>query len=163
MFDFTVEEEVFIESPAREVFAYIADAENDSEWCPAVLKIRQIEGDGPGQGAVYEMLHAPGGMKFEATTRIVAFEPNSLIRWVMTDSGHELHGTYRLEVVDDGTLLRQRSEFAFKGWMRIPGLLMKRFIVRDVHKELRKQFSNLKQLLEEEQRSGEAYPSLEAA
>ncbi|MFW6070051.1 MAG: SRPBCC family protein, partial [bacterium] len=149
MFSFTVEEEVFIEQPAPVVFKYIGDAENDGEWCPAVLSMKQIEGEGPGSGAVYEMVHEPGGMKFEAVTRIVAYEPHGLIRWVMTDSGHELHGTYRLEGVDGGTLLRQRSEFTFRGWMRLPGLLMKRRIAREVRKELRKQFDNLKRLLEE--------------
>jgi hypothetical protein len=41
-------------APSREdVFGYIADALSDPEWCPKVVALRQIEGDGPGPGSRY--------------------------------------------------------------------------------------------------------------
>jgi uncharacterized protein YndB with AHSA1/START domain len=150
MLTFTVQESVTINRPIQAVFTFIADAENDLRWCPAVKEIEQIAGDGPGLGARYRMVHTPGGMKFHATVEIVAYEPPRLMKWVMTDGGHRLHGTYQLEAVHGGTRLTQTSQITFAGWLRIPGLFMKRVIAREVQKELGKQFANLKQLMEGE-------------
>jgi uncharacterized protein YndB with AHSA1/START domain len=149
MFTFTAQESIFINRPIDEVFAFIADAQNDVKWCPAVKSIEPISGNGPGPGAKYRMQHTPGGMKFEATVEVVAYEPPHRLQWIMRDSGHTLHGRYQLEAVNGGARLTQTSQITFEGWLRIPGLLMKRFIARDVQKELGKQFGNLRKLLEE--------------
>ena len=42
------ENEVVIARPPREVFAYLADAENDRAWRPAVLDIERVSGHGAG-------------------------------------------------------------------------------------------------------------------
>jgi uncharacterized protein YndB with AHSA1/START domain len=149
MFTFTAQESVIINRPIDEVFAFIADAKNDPRWCPAVKSIEPISGNGPGPGAKYRMQHTPGGMKFDATVEVVAYEPPRLLKWTMLDSGHTLHGRYELEAINGNTRLTQTSQITFEGWLRIPGLLMKRFIARDVQKELGKQFGNLSKLLEE--------------
>lgn len=148
MFTFTVDESVTIDRPIEEVFDFIADGENDTEWCPAVKEITRVSGNGPCKGARYEMHHTPGGMEFDAVVEVVAYERPRLLKWVMTDSGHTIRGTYELEPANGGTRLAQTSEITFEGWLRIPGLIMKRRIARDVKKELGKQFATLKQLLE---------------
>lgn len=94
------------------------------------------------------MHHTPGGMNFDARVEVVDYERPRLLKWVMTDSGHTLHGTYELEAVNGKTRLTQTSEITFEGWLRIPGLIMKGRIARDVEKELGKQFANLKRILE---------------
>lgn len=148
MFTFTVQESVTINRPVEEVFDFIADGENDAQWCPAVKEISRVSGNGTGAGARYEMHHTPGDMAFDATVEIVACERPRRLKWVMTDSGHTLHGTYELESVNGRTRLTQTSQITFEGWLRIPGLFMKRFIAKDVEKELGKQFANLKRILE---------------
>ena len=42
------ENEVVIARPPGEVFAYLADAENDRAWRPAVLDIERVSGHGAG-------------------------------------------------------------------------------------------------------------------
>lgn len=150
MFAFTINESVTIDRPIEEVFEFIADGENDPRWCPAVKEIRKVSGNGLGKGAAYEMHHTPGGMNFDARVEVVDYERPRLLKWVMTDSGHTLHGTYELEAVNGKTRLTQTSEITFEGWLRIPGLIMKGRIARDVKKELGKQFANLKRILETE-------------
>lgn len=148
MFTFTVDESVTIDRPIEEVFDFIAEGENDVQWCPSVKEIERISGNGPGPGVRYRMQHAPGGMDFDATVEVVEVERPTRLQWLMTDSGHTLHGTYELEAVNGRTRLKQTSQITFEGWLRIPGLLMKRRIARDVQKELGKQFANLKRILE---------------
>lgn len=150
MFTFTVNESVTIDRPIEDVFDFIADNENDPRWCPSVEEIRQIAGNGAGPGSRYRMRHAPGGMKFEATVEIVESNRPHSLKWIMTDSGHTLHGTYELQEMNGKTRVTQTSQITFEGWVRIPGLFMKRFIARDVQNELGKQFANLKQILESE-------------
>ena len=151
MFTFTVCESTIINRPIEVVFAYISDSEKDLLWCPAVKKMEQIAGNGPGLGARYRMFHTPGGMKFDAIVEVVAYEPPRLFKWVMTDSGHTLRGTYELEPVRNGTRLEQTSQITFERWLRITGLFLKRSIAKEVRHELGKQFANLKQILESEQ------------
>lgn len=148
MFTFTVEESVTIERPIEEVFDFIADNENDPRWCPAVEEIEQIAGNGAGPGTRYRMRHTPGGTRFEAEVEIVACNPPHSLKWIMTDSGHTLHGTYELEALNGKTRLSQTSEITFEGWLRIPGLIMKGRIAREVKEELGKQFTRLKEVLE---------------
>lgn len=150
MFSFTVNESVTIERPMEEVFDYIAEGENDVEWCPSVERIERISGNGPGPGVRYRMHHTPGGMDFDAKIEVVAYERPRVLKWVMTDSGHTIRGTYELEAVNGHTRLTQTSQITFEGWLRIPGLFMKGRIAGEVEEELRKQFANLKRVLESE-------------
>lgn len=147
---FSVTATTTIDLPVKEVFAFIADAENDPRWCPSVKEIERVAGEEPGQGARYRMLHTPGGMKFQATLETKVYQPDERIEWLMTDKGHELHIIYELEPVDNntGTRLTQTSNVQTRGFLRLPGVLFKRFIQKDIEKEMNKQFQNLKQLLE---------------
>jgi uncharacterized protein YndB with AHSA1/START domain len=151
MFTFTVQESVTIDRPIAEVFDFIADPTNDPRWCPSVKEIEQIAGNGSGPGTRYRMHHTPGGRDYDASVEITASNPPNSLKWLMTDKGHTLRGTYELEAVDGKTRVTQTSEITFEGWLRIPGLFMKRVIAREVQKELGKQFTNLKQILESEE------------
>jgi putative transposase len=51
--------DVVIDLHIEDVFAYVADPLNDPEWCANALSVEQIEGEAPGPGARYEMLHRP--------------------------------------------------------------------------------------------------------
>lgn len=149
---FSVSVETDIGRPVEEIFAFIAEAENDPRWCPSVKEIERIAGERPGRGARYRMRHTPGGMTFEATVETTVYEPHERIEWLVTDSGHELHIVYELEPVDGNaaTRLRQTSHVQTRGWLRIPGFFLKGYIKKDMKKEMNKQFQNLKQLLEKE-------------
>jgi hypothetical protein len=41
--------------PAAEVFDYLADVRNFSDWDPGTASVRQVRGDGPGTGAEYDL------------------------------------------------------------------------------------------------------------
>ncbi len=147
---FSVSVDTVINRPVEDVFAFIADAENDPQWCPSVKEIKRIAGDKPGPGARYRMRHEPGGMKFDAIVETTHYQPPEKIEWSMTDSGHELRIVYELESADGSTVtrLRQTSHVQTRGWLRIPGFVMQRFIQKDMQKEMNKQFQNLKRVLE---------------
>ena len=148
---FSVHVETVIKRPIEEVFAFIAEAENDPLWCPSVKEIKRIAGEKPGAEARYRMLHAPGSMKFEAIVETTVFEPFERIEWIMNDSGHRLHIVYELEALEGGlvTRLKQTSHVETRGWLRLPGLVLRGYIGREMEKEMKVQFESLKHLLEE--------------
>ena len=77
-FEATVE----IDRPVAEVFAFLADGENDPKFSPRVLKIAKAT-DGPtAVGTVYASTVRDAGMTTKREFRITEFEPLAKIRWV---------------------------------------------------------------------------------
>jgi uncharacterized protein YndB with AHSA1/START domain len=69
---------ILIRRPVGEVFAFLADAENDKRWRPGVVEIRRRSGSGA--GTVYEQrVKGPFGSKVRADVEIVDLEPERRI------------------------------------------------------------------------------------
>ncbi len=62
--------------PADEVFAYLADLRNFAEWDPGVRRVEQVDGDGAGPDAVFDVTVAGVGLLPDQTLRYrtVAFD-----------------------------------------------------------------------------------------
>lgn len=76
-FEATVE----IDKPIDEVFAFLADGENDKQFSPRVLEIRKTTEGPPGVGTVYESTVKDAGMKTKRQFELTRFEPPMRIRW----------------------------------------------------------------------------------
>ena len=94
-----------IERPIAEVFAFLADGENDPKFSPRVLKIVKTT-DGPtAVGTVYASTVKDAGMKSAREFRISEFEPPTRIRWteISTNLVTVPEGGYDLEATAAGT------------------------------------------------------------
>jgi hypothetical protein len=126
------------------VFAFVADARNDVQWCPRVVSCEQRTGDGPGVGARYEVLHNPTfqrpharwieTLSLEAPTRVVTRQVDHIGDFAIT---------YTLAETPHGTRLAQHDEITWKlsRLARPVGNLIVRRHIRD-------QLSRLRRLLE---------------
>jgi uncharacterized protein YndB with AHSA1/START domain len=72
---------VEIDKPIDEVFAFLADGENDKRFSPRVLEIRKTTEGPPGVGTVYESTVKDAGMKSKRRFELTAFEAPMRIRW----------------------------------------------------------------------------------
>ena len=70
-----------IECPIEDVFAYLADGENDSEFSSRVLEIKKTTGGTPGVGTVYASTVRDGGLKTQREFEVTEFEKPTRIRW----------------------------------------------------------------------------------
>jgi uncharacterized protein YndB with AHSA1/START domain len=70
-----------IERPIEEVFAFLADGENDPKFSPRVLEIAKTTDGPPGVGTVYASTVKDAGMKTRREFKITEFEPPARIRW----------------------------------------------------------------------------------
>jgi uncharacterized protein YndB with AHSA1/START domain len=136
---------VVVDRPIEDVFAYVADPLNDPAWCAKVLSVVQMEGDRPGPGARYAVLHRPIPIlpaRHMAYT-CVASDPPVGIAWREEDGDDVIDVTYELERAGTSTRLTQRDDARLSA-PRILHPLLRRGIGRDVDHQLRA----LKRLLE---------------
>ena len=104
---------VDIDRPIDEVFAFLADGENDPKFSPRVLEIRKTTDGPPGVGTVYESTVKDAGMKTKRQFELTAFEAPTRIRWTersknlvtVPDGGYDLaeaaQGRTRLTVFNE--------------------------------------------------------------
>jgi uncharacterized protein YndB with AHSA1/START domain len=75
---------VVIDRPIEEVFAFLADGENDPKFSPRVLEIAKTTDGPPGVGTVYASTVKDAGVKTKREFKITEFEPPTRIRWAET-------------------------------------------------------------------------------
>ena len=75
---------VVIDRPIEEVFAFLADGENDPKFSPRVLEIAKTTDGPPGVGTVYASTVKDAGMKTKREFKLTQFEPPTRIRWAET-------------------------------------------------------------------------------
>ena len=69
---------ITIARPAGDVFAFLADAENDRQWRGGVIEMTRTSGQGV--GATYRQVVAgPGGRRIDADVEITEFVPGQRI------------------------------------------------------------------------------------
>jgi hypothetical protein len=129
---------VVIDSHIEDVFAYVSDPLNDPEWCAKVLSVEQVAGDGPGPGAIYDVLHRPVSLRpaRRMAYACLAWAPPARIAWREEDGADVIEVTYELESVWTSTRLTQRDD-ARLGAPRILHPLLRIGIGRDVERQLR--------------------------
>jgi carbon monoxide dehydrogenase subunit G len=92
------ESTVVIDRPVEEVFAFLADGENDKKFSPRVLEINKTTDGPPGLGTVYASTVKDAGMTTRREFKLTEFEPPTRIRWaelsknivVATEGGYDL-------------------------------------------------------------------------
>jgi hypothetical protein len=140
-----IEREIEIGRPIEEVFDFVLDSRNDTQWCPKVQSVELVGGEGPGRGARYAVVHkpVPGKPPRDLELTCVAADRPRRIELLQEDDVDTFRVTYDLSEADGGTRFVQQSD-ADVGAPRLLHPLFKRGIGRDVSRQLRE----LKKLLE---------------
>jgi uncharacterized protein YndB with AHSA1/START domain len=94
-----------IDRPIEEVFAFLADGENDPKFSPRVQEMAKVTEGPTGVGTVYRSTVKDAGVTTRREFRITEFEPPTRIRW--TETSENLltaeEGGYDLEPAGEGT------------------------------------------------------------
>jgi uncharacterized protein YndB with AHSA1/START domain len=75
---------VVVDRPIEEVFAFLADGENDPKFSPRVLEIAKTTDGPPAVGTVYASTVKDAGMKTKREFTLTEFDPPTRIRWAET-------------------------------------------------------------------------------
>jgi uncharacterized protein YndB with AHSA1/START domain len=94
-----------IERPIEEVFAFLADGENDPKFSPRVLEIAKTTDGPPGVGTTYASTVKDAGVKTKREFKITEFEEPTRIRWTEVSKNLVMapEGGYDLARADDST------------------------------------------------------------
>jgi uncharacterized protein YndB with AHSA1/START domain len=110
--------EIVITRPPEEVFAFLADPENDLQWRSGVLDLKRISGSGI--GARYAQgVKGPGGRRIPADIEITELRRDELIAFETLTGPVRPRGRYVLTAVDDGTSVRFELRADVKGLKRL--------------------------------------------
>jgi uncharacterized protein YndB with AHSA1/START domain len=123
---------VVIDRPIEEVFAFLADGENDPKFSPRVLEIRKATEGQPGVGTVYASTVKDAGVKTQREFRLTEFEPPTKIRWSETSKNAVTapEGGYDLQPAGEGTELTVYNVLEGHGF----GKLIAGFALRSARK-----------------------------
>jgi uncharacterized membrane protein len=99
------EHTITVERPIEEVFAFLANAENDPRWRSGVLDIARVGGDGV--GARYRQgVKGPMGRRVPADFEITEYVPPRAIGFRAIAGPVRPEGRYELEPAGTGTRVR---------------------------------------------------------
>jgi carbon monoxide dehydrogenase subunit G len=110
-----------IDRPIEEVFAFVADGENDPKFSPRVLEIRKTT-DGPSEvGTVYASTVKDAGMKTQREFKLTELEAPTRIRWTELSKNMITvsQGGYDLAREGEGTRLTVHNEFEGHGFGKL--------------------------------------------
>jgi len=123
---------VKVDRPIEEVFAFLADGENDKKFSPRVLEIAKTTEGPPGVGTVYASTVKDAGVKTKREFKLTELEPPTRIRWTETSKNLVVapEGGYDLAPADGGTQLTFFNVLEGRG----PGKLIAGFALRSARK-----------------------------
>jgi uncharacterized protein YndB with AHSA1/START domain len=124
----------------EDVWAFVADPQNDPRWC---RKVKSVDPIGESR---WRVLHKPVPLRpaMELVVERIEAEPPRRLTLREEDEASVFEVEYRLEGAGSGTRFTQVSEFE---WKRLPKILHGTF-GRGVRRDLRGQLRALKRLLE---------------
>ena len=133
----SAQHQVTIRRPLYEVFAFVADTENDPRWRPGVAEIERISGEGA--GAKYrQLIKGPGGRSIPADFEIIEFEPGKRLAFRATAGPVRPEGNF--DFVDDSGATR----VTFALGAELQGL--KKLMAPIVGKSMRNEVASLERL-----------------
>lgn len=123
------EASVVIDRPIEEVFAFVADGENDMRFSERVLEIAKTTDGPPGVGTVYASTVKDGGVKTKREFELTEFDAPTKIRWKELSKNPVVvpEGGYDLEPAGEGsTRLRLFNVLEGRGFGKlIAGLALR--------------------------------------
>jgi uncharacterized membrane protein len=138
----SAENSIVINKSRSDVFAFVADHENDPKWRPGVLDIARASGEG--QGAVYRQgVKGPMGKRIPADFEVTAYQEGSHMAFRTLGGPVQPEGSYRFEDADGGT----RVTFSLSANLRGPQKLMTPMVAKSMRSQV-DALANLKRVLE---------------
>lgn len=109
-----------------EVFDYLADLRNFAHWDPGTRRVEQVEGDGPGVGAVYDVT-AKSKLR-DVTLRYVCqtYERPTHLVVVATSRAFLAEDRIDVERSNRGTVVTYSADLRLRGPLKIGDLLLQR-------------------------------------
>jgi len=138
-----VERNITINAPVEQVFAYIEDPMNITEWLSSMMEVKDVAGSGVGQH--YRWTYKMAGVRLEGETTVTENIPNKR-RVAKTKRGVVSIWSYTFEPHEGGTKLNLDIEYTIP--VPVLGKLAEKFVLRRNEREADLAMANIKDKME---------------
>ncbi len=107
---------------ADEVFAYLADLRNFAEWDPGVRRVTQVEGDGAGADATFDVTIAGVWPELTLRYRTRSYDPPRELLVVAESALFTSEDRITVATDDAGTLVTYDADLRLNGLLRLGDL-----------------------------------------
>jgi uncharacterized protein YndB with AHSA1/START domain len=139
-----VTKSIFINAPVEKVFEYHTNPNNNTEYWPSMVEVKNIE-DHPTGGKKFNWVYKMAGVRFEGSTIPIEYIPNKRLV-IQTKGGIESTFVYNYEPEGEGT--RLSMEVDYKVPVPVLGKLAESFILKTNEREADTVLANIKDILE---------------
>ena len=101
---------IMINRPIEEVFAVLANLENDAKWHSAFVESRNTSGGSLGVGARFLLVGELLGRRIETVYEVAVYEPNRIAAWKTVSGPLRMKFWRTFERVESGTRFAVRYE-----------------------------------------------------
>jgi carbon monoxide dehydrogenase subunit G len=136
------ENSVTIARPPADVFAFLADAENDLKWRPGVLDMTRVSGEGVGT-RYRQGVKGPMGRRVSADIEITEHRPPEVIGFRALEGPVHPEGRYEISPANGGSRVHFSLAVETTGLKRLIGPMVQKSMDREVAA-----LDNLKRVLE---------------
>jgi len=111
--------------PSAEAFAYMADLSNFAEWDPGVARAEQVEGEGAGPAAAFDVVVKVGIRAMTLRYDTIAFDDASTTMTVFAENAWlTSEDTITVEADGDGSIVTYDAELKLKGLLGLSDPLL---------------------------------------
>jgi carbon monoxide dehydrogenase subunit G len=143
----THETSIFINCPSQEVWDFISNPANNSQWSSSNESAEWTSEGPPGVGSTQRDVSKVLGRRIESTSEITAWNPPKEFCQKSTSGPFPWESTWKLEPKEDGTQITVHTRAEVGGFFKIAeGLVVKQLV-----KLVETNIQALKPLLEEGQ------------
>lgn len=141
---FSVERDIFINRPVRDVFAFVADPANDAKWQDDVILSEQAS-DGPlAVEATIRFVQRFMGQEMDINGEIIVYDPPNKICFKSTSGPIEIESCTTCVAQDGGTHLTLNAQGEPGGFFKVAEAL----VGRQLNKTFESNLKNLKEVME---------------
>ena len=140
-----VERSVTINAPVKKVFDYIAKPENNPEWLPGSVEIKDINLTKEVVGSTYKYVYKLAGIRLEGENITEEFIPNKKIV-ARSKGGIESLWTHNFEPYNDGTKADVSVEYTIP--IPVLGKIAEALVHKLIEREADHAMANIKDIME---------------
>jgi carbon monoxide dehydrogenase subunit G len=118
-------EELEVDTPLEDAFAFVGDFVNSAAWDPGVEDARNVTGEPVGVGTRYDLTVLFGDRRLPMTYEVTVFDPPNRVVLRGTGSTVDAVDDIRFEPIARGTRIRYVADLRLKGILRVAEPLMR--------------------------------------
>lgn len=138
------ETSIQVQRPLTDVFAYLGNPENETEWSSAVLESRLDAGGPVAEGSHFTQVLKFLGRRMENRVEVTDYQPDRRIAYRVLSGPMQIAYSYTVSTDGDGTRISARGEGEPGGFIQLAAPVIGRAMKRQADSDL----NTLKDLLE---------------